>query len=38
MHNQEKPITQGMQDGEKQNKHTTQYVLYTITRKQSQIT
>ena len=36
--NPEKPATQGTQDEEKQNKTTTQYVLDTTIRKQTQIT
>jgi hypothetical protein len=38
MDNPEKPATQSTQDEEKQNKNTTQYVLDTIIRKQTQIT
>jgi hypothetical protein len=38
MDNPEKLVTQGTQDEEKQNKNTTQYVLDTIIRKQTQIT
>ena len=34
----EKRSTYGTQDEEKQNKNTTQYALYTTTRKQIQIT
>ena len=36
--NPEKLATQGTQDEEKQNKNTTQYVLDTTMRKQTQIT
>ena len=35
--NPEKLVTQGTQDEEKQNKNTTQYVLDTTMRKQTQI-
>ena len=38
MDNPEKLAIQGTQDEEKQNKNTTQYVLDTTTRKQTQIT
>ena len=38
MDNPEKLATQGAQDEDKQNKHTTQYVLDNTTRKQTQIT
>jgi hypothetical protein len=38
MDNQEKLATQVTQDEEKQSKNTTQYVLDTIIRKQTQIT
>jgi hypothetical protein len=38
MDNPEKPAAQGTQDQEKQNKSTTQYVLDTTLRKQTQIT
>ena len=38
MHNPEKLATQGRQDEDKQNKNTTQYVLDTTKRKQTQIT
>ena len=38
MDNPEKLATQGTQDEEKQNKNTTQYVLNTTMRKQTQIT
>jgi hypothetical protein len=38
MDNPEKLATYGTQDEEKQNKHTTQYVLNTNIRKQTQIT
>jgi hypothetical protein len=38
MDNPEKLVTYGTQDEEKQNKNTTQYVLDTIIRKQTQIT
>ena len=38
MDNPEKLVTQGTQDKEKQNKNTTQYVLDTTMRKQTQIT
>ena len=38
MDNPEKLATYGTQDEEKQNKHTTQYVLNTTIRKQTQIT
>ena len=38
MDNQEKLATQGAQDQDKQNKHTTQYVLDTTIRKQTQLT
>jgi len=38
MRNPEKLATYGTQDEEKQNKNTTQYVLDTIIRKQTQIT
>ena len=38
MDNQEKLATYGTQDQDKQNKHTTQYVLDTTMRKQTQIT
>ena len=38
MDNPEKLATQGTQDEEKQNKNTTQYVIDTIIRKQTQIT
>jgi hypothetical protein len=38
MENAEKLATRGTQDDEKQNKNTTQYVLVTIIRKQTQIT
>jgi hypothetical protein len=38
MENAEKLATRGTQDDEKQNKNTTQYVLDTIIRKQTQIT
>jgi hypothetical protein len=38
MNNPEKPATQGTQDEEKQNKNTTQYVLDTTIRKQTQTT
>jgi hypothetical protein len=38
MDNPEKLVTHGTQDEEKQNKNTTQYVLDTIIRKQTQIT
>jgi hypothetical protein len=38
MSNPEKLATQGTQDGEKQNKNTTQSVLDTTIRKQTQIT
>jgi hypothetical protein len=37
MENAEKLATRGTQDDEKQNKNTTQYVLDTIIRKQTQI-
>ena len=36
MDDPEKVATQGTQDEDKQNKHTTQYVLYTTIRKQTQ--
>ena len=38
MDNPEKLATQGAQDEEKQHKNTTQYVLDTTVRKQTQIT
>ena len=38
MNNPEKAATQGTQDEEKQNKNTTQYVLDTTIRKQTQTT
>ena len=38
MDNPEKLATQGKQEEEKQNKNTTQYVLDTTIRKQTQIT
>jgi hypothetical protein len=38
MDNQEKSATMGKQDKDKQNKNTTQYMLYTTMRKQTQIT
>ena len=38
MENPEKLATQGTQDEEKQNKNTTQHVLDTTIRKQTQIT
>ena len=38
MDNPEKLATQGIQDEEKHNKNTTQYVLDTTIRKQTQIT
>ena len=38
MDNPEKLVTYGTQDEEKQNKNTTQYVLDTIIRKQTQKT
>jgi hypothetical protein len=38
MENPVKLATEGTQDDEKQNKHTTQYVLDTTMRKQTQIT
>jgi hypothetical protein len=38
MDNPEKLATNGTQDEEKQNKNTTQYVLDTTMRKQTQIT
>jgi hypothetical protein len=38
MDNQEKLATQGTQDEQKQNKNTTQYVLDTTSRKQTQTT
>jgi hypothetical protein len=38
MDNSEKLTTYGTQDENKQNKNTTQYVLYTTMRKQTQIT
>ena len=38
MNNPEKLATQGTQDEEKQSKNTTQYVLDTTMRKQTQIT
>jgi hypothetical protein len=38
MDNSEKLATQGTQDEEKQNKNTTQYVLDTILRKETQTT
>ena len=38
MENLEKLATQGTQDEDKQNKNTTQYVLDTNMRKQTQIT
>jgi hypothetical protein len=38
MDNPEKQATQGTQDEDKQKKHTTQYVLDTTIRKQTQIT
>ena len=38
MDNREKLTTQSTQDKEQQQKHTTQYVLYTTMRKQTQIT
>jgi hypothetical protein len=38
MENAEKLATRGTQDDEKQNKNTTQYVLDTIIRKETQIT
>ena len=38
MDNQAKLVTYGIQDEEKQNKNTTQYVLDTTARKQTQIT
>jgi hypothetical protein len=38
MDNPEKLATQGTQDEEKQNNNTTQYVLNTTIRKQTQIT
>ena len=37
MNNSEKLTTYGTQDENKQNKNTTQYVLYTTMRKQTQI-
>ena len=38
MDNPEKPETRGTQDEEKQNKNTTQFVLDTSIRKQTQMT
>ena len=38
MYNPEKLAAQGIQDEEKQNKNTTQYVLNTTMHKQTQIT
>ena len=38
MENTEKLVTQGTQDEEKQSINTTQYVLDTILRKQTQVT
>ena len=38
MDNPEKLATQGTEDNEKENKNTTQFVLDTTTRKQTQIT
>ena len=38
MDNQEKLVTYGTQEESKQNKKTTQYVLDTTTRKQTQVT
>jgi hypothetical protein len=38
MDNQAKLVAYGIQDEEKQNKNTTQYVLDTTARKQTQIT
>jgi len=38
MDNSEKLVTQGTQDEYKQNKKTTQHVLDTIIRKQTQVT